>query len=390
MKILLLHNFYKHRGGEDNVVLTECSLLKEMGNIVSTFYAENKSIRSFKQKLDAALYSTYSEKSKISLRKKIKEFLPDIVHVHNFFPLLTPSVYDAIRIEGIPVVQTLHNYRIICPNAMFLRNGRVCEDCLTGTSYNSVLHGCYRNSIIGSLAVATMVETHRKRQTWQKKVNRFIALTEFARQKFIGAGLPEEKIEVKSNFISPDPGTRNGQGNYALFVGRISPEKGILTLLKAWKRIRKIPLKIVGDGPLVERTRRIVEFENINNIELLGYCDRIRVFKLLKEANFLIFPSEWYEGFPMTLVEAFACELPVVASRIGGIAEIVDDEVTGVHFEPGDPDDLADKIQWLLDHSDVCRRIGKNARGVFLEKYTAKKNYENLMNIYLKAIDENR
>lgn len=389
MKILLLHNFYKYRGGEDNVVLSELSLLKKKGNHVSTFYSNNQSIRSFKHKLDSALFSTYSNKSKIGLKKKINEFLPDIVHVHNFFPLLTPSIYDVCNKNGLPVIQTLHNYRIICPNALFLRNGRICEDCLTGTAFNAVLHGCYRNSRIGSFAVSTMVETHRKLQTWQKKVNRFIALTKFAREKYIQAGLPAERIEIKPNFIHPDPGVGNGEGDYALFVGRISLEKGILTLLQAWKRIKKITLKIVGEGPQIEKIKKIANHENIYGIEILGNCDRIAVLKLMQDSKFLIFPSEWYEGFPMTLAEAFACGKAVVASRLGSMTEIVEDGVTGLHFIPGNCDDLAEKIHWLVDHTDVCRRMGKNARQIFIEEYTAEKNYEILMNIYQKTIDAN-
>jgi glycosyltransferase involved in cell wall biosynthesis len=234
-----------------------------------------------------------------------------------------------------------------------------------------------------------MVETHRRRKTWQKKVNRIIALTEFAREKYIEAGLPEEKVVVKPNFIFPDPGMGKDEGNYALFVGRISTEKGIITLMRAWNKIQNIKLKIAGEGPLFEKIKNIItNYKNYCDIEILGNCDRILLLKLMKGAKFLIFPSEWYEGFPMTLVEAFACGKAVVASKLGSMSEIVEDRVTGLHFKAGNSVDLSEKVQWLVDNPNVCRRLGENSRKIFLQKYTADKNYEILMKIYKNAIHE--
>jgi glycosyltransferase involved in cell wall biosynthesis len=233
-----------------------------------------------------------------------------------------------------------------------------------------------------------MLGLHQLLRTWQKKVNRFIALTEFAKGKFIQAGFPSERIKVKPNFIYPDPGTGNCNGKYALFVGRISKEKGILTLLQAWKKIIGFPIKIIGDGPLIEDVYKIKTNKNLSNIELLGQQDQKKVFQLMKNAMFIVFPSEWYETFGLICAEAFACGKPVIASRLGSMAEIVEEGVTGLHFEPGNSDDLSDKIQWLLDNSNECHRMGKSARKVFLEKYTAEKNYEILMNIYEQALNE--
>ena len=234
--------------------------------------------------------------------------------------------------------------------------------------------------------MADMVQTHRKRETWNEKVNIFIALTEFSKKKFVQAGFPSERLHVKPNFIYPDPGTGHGDGKYTLFVGRISREKGILTLLKAYEKIQGIPLKIIGDGPLIEDVNKIMRDKNLSNIELLGQRDRKEVFQFMKDAMFIVFPSEWYETFGNICAEAFACGKSVITSRLGSMAEIVEDGVTGLHFEPGNSDDLADKIQWLLEHPYEYRRMGKNARKVFFEKYTAEKNYNILKDIYEKAL----
>ena len=297
MRILQIHNRYKISGGEDVTVESESFLLKKNNNVVDYFGVTNENIQGVKVKIKTAINVCYSREYSNKLSKRIKDFQPDIVHVHNFFPLLTPSIYDVSRLFGVPVIQTLHNYRIICPGSYMIRNGKICEDCLSGTAYKAALHGCYRDSRIGSLVVADMVQTHRKRETWNEKVNIFIALTEFSKKKFVQAGFPSERLHVKPNFIYPDPGTGHGDGKYTLFVGRISREKGILTLLKAYEKIQGIPLKIIGDGPLIEDVNKIMRDKNLSNIELLGQRDRKEVFQFMKDAMFIVFPSEWYETF---------------------------------------------------------------------------------------------
>ena len=224
----------------------------------------------------------------------------------------------------------------------------------------------------------------------EKKVDRFIVLTEFAKGKFIEGGIPPEKIVVKPNFVFPDPGSNRRKDCYALFVGRLTNEKGIITLLNAWKQMGSISLKIVGYGPLEQKVKEIVTKEKFNTVKILGQLYKNDIINLMKGANFLLFPSKWYEGFPNTLVEAFGCGLPVIASKLGSMAEIVEDGVTGLHFEAGNAVDLAAKIKWLIEHPDKCRHMGKNARKVFLEKYTAEKNYETLIDIYQKAINDYR
>jgi glycosyltransferase involved in cell wall biosynthesis len=321
----------------------------------------------------------------------VQRHRPQVIHFHNTFPLISPGSYYAKGNKGPVVIQTLHNFRLLCPGALFLRNGYVCERCLFKiVPWPGAFKACYRKSYLASVCIVAMITLHKLLRTWQNKIDCYIALTEFAKDKFIQGGIPSDKIVVKPNFVSPDPGSINHKDNYALFVGRLSNEKGIITLLKAWKHIGPVSLKIVGYGPIEEQVKKIITRDNLYSIEFLGKLNRNHIINLMKRAIFLLFPSKWYEGFPNTLVEAFACGLPVIASKLGSMAEIVEDGVTGLLFEAGNPVDLADKINWLIEHPDNCHHMGKNARQVFLEKYTAEKNYETLMNIYKKSINENK
>jgi glycosyltransferase involved in cell wall biosynthesis len=266
-----------------------------------------------------------------------------------------------------------------------MRDGKICEQCISGSPYQAVRYGCYKGSKLGSLVVAQMVATHRRQGTWLHKVNRFIALTDFAKSKFVEAGFPSDKITVKANFLNdpllntPIP-DKSGSSPFALFVGRISKEKGIVTLTSAWSSLKgENLLKIAGEGPL-ERG-----LTGKKNIVALGRQDALQVSNLMRQAAFLVLPSEWYEGFPLVLVEAFAHGLPVLASRLGSMADIIRDGETGLLFAPGDANDLADKAQWLLDHPQKRQQLAANARRLFLEKYTADRNYVELMAIYEAA-----
>ncbi len=387
MNILFVHNNYQHAGGEDAVLQAEMNLVVTNGERVNLANRDNLHINTIIDKLKVFMDVVYSSNSKQWMLDRINQHNPDIVHVHNFFPLLTPSIYDACIDLAVPVVQTLHNYRTICPGALLMRNRKICEDCITDSAYKAVGHSCYRNSMIGSFAVARMVDHHRKNGTWQDKVNRFIALTKFARKKFVEANFPKDKIIVKPNFVLDNnvsiKSDRDGCREGALFVGRLSAEKGVSTLLNTWKDLN-ITLRIAGSGPL-----DVMLNDNQNcKILHLGNLDKTSVLAEMNNAAFLVMPSEGYEGFPMVLVEAFSSSLPVIASRLGGMAEIVEDGVTGLHFEAGNTDDLASKVLWMNEHPEECRQMGQNARKVYEEKYTPEKNYEMLMDIYQQAIDD--
>ena len=392
MKVLLIHNRYQLAGGEDVVVQAEKALLEANDHQVALVEISNDQIVSVFDKANAAVRAIYSPASKQQVSAEIAHFCPDVVHVHNFFPLLSPSVYDACRDAGVPVVQTVHNYRLGCLNAILLRNGKVCEDCLgKRMPWPGIVHGCYRGSRAQSAATAAMLAVHWLRGTWQERVDAYIVLTNFQKEKMVQAGLPREKIYVKPNYISePEQcGESKIFGDYALFVGRLSPEKSITTLIEAYKHNDlRIPLKIVGDGPLHESLQADVQAAGLESaIKFLGRQDKSAVLSLMHNARFLVFPSIWYETFGLTIVEAFACGLPVLASRLGSMAEIVEDGVTGLHFEAGNSADLADKMQWANEHPEEMISMGKNARRAYEAHYTPEINYQQLTAIYQQVID---
>jgi glycosyltransferase involved in cell wall biosynthesis len=382
MRILFIHNRYQQAGGEDVVVRAETSLLRTRGHDVMVLEEDNDGIVGTLAAVKATLRAVYSWDSKRKVRTCIEQFRPDVAHVHNFFPRFSPSVYDACVDLCVPVVQTLHNYRLLCANAYLYRDGKVCGKCIgKSMGWAGVWNRCYRNSHVGSAAVTAMQVVHKVRGTWSQKVDKYVALTEFAREKFISAGLSREKIVRKPNFLHSDPGLGAGDGGYVLFVGRLSPEKGISTLLNAWRMLNlKRKLKIAGDGPM----RSVVDeaARRDANIQCLGVCGSGEVHRLMKSAAAVVFPSEWYEGFPMVVVEALATGTPIIASKIGGLGEIVEHQRTGLFFTPGNPKDLSAAVEWIFGHPSELVEMRRQARAEYEAKYTAGHNYRMMMEIY--------
>ncbi len=388
MRILLVHNRYLQPGGEDVVFAAERALLMRSGHEVVPFIEQNARFDGLNL-LGVAVNTVWSRAAQQRLSQMLQEMRPDVVHFHNIFPMISPAAYYVCRKDEVPVVQSLHNYRLLCPNALFFRDGHICEDCMGKIPWPGVVHACYRGSRAASTVVAAMLVVHRFLGTWTQRVDMYIALTEFARQKFIEGGLPADKIAVKPNFVHPDPGSGEGRGGFALFVGRLSQEKGLDTLLAAWERLQgRVPLKIVGDGPLASEVAAAAE--RLDGVEWLGRKPREEVLDLMKQASFLIFPSRGYEGFPMTIAEAFATGLPVVASNLGAMASLIDHERTGLHFRPGDEEDLAAKVEWMLSHPEALDQMRKETRAEYEAKYTAERNYRMLMEIYARAIENAR
>lgn len=390
MKILLVHNRYQIAGGEDTVVSAEKSMLEEHGHEVRLLESDNAEISGTRAQIKAGLGAIYSRSGRRRVAAELARFRPDVMHVHNFFPLLSPSIYSAARQAGVAVVQTLHNFRLVCPNALFFRDGHVCEDCLgRAVPLPGILHACYRKSRVATTPVAAMLTVHRALGTWANKVDAYIALTEFSRQKLTQGGLPAEKIFVKPNFAHPAPTVGNGAGDYALFVGRLSEEKGVSTLLAAWKQLAtEIPLKIVGDGPLTEMVKSATQGSSA--LEWAGRVKHEQVTNLMQRASLLIFPSIWYEGFPMSLVEAFAVGLPVVASNLGAMSSLVRHRQTGLHFRAGDADDLVTQVRWVRTHPAELGEMRRAARQEYEAHYTAERNCEMLIHIYQAAIERAR
>jgi len=386
MRILFVHNRYQQSGGEDVVVQSESRLLSRMGHEVEVWEENNDSIVSRLDALRTGFQSVYSFQHAQEMRERIRVFKPDLVHIHNFFPRFSPSIHLACLRVGIPVVQSLHNFRLLCPSATFCGKGKVCDECLGKLiPWPSVENGCYRNSRAASVAVALMLSVHRALGTWRRSVSCFVALSDFARNRFVAGGLLPEKIAIKPNFVDPDPGIGSGEGNYALFVGRLAEEKGIGTLLAAWSQLSLRPkLKIIGDGPLAPKVANAAA--TISEIEWLGSRSREEVSRAMAEASVLILPSTWYEGFPLVVAEAFAAGLPIIASRIGALAEIVSDERTGFLVSPGNPDELGKAVSRAFSHREKLKVIRFQARSEFERKYTAEANYAHLIAIYEGAL----
>jgi len=386
LRILICHNTYQQKGGEDTVVDAEYQLLHAHGHEVKKYIVSNDDIKGFASKISAAFSLNYSIESKNNLAAVLDKFRPDIVHFHNTFPLLTASVYDACIERHIPVVQTLHNYRFICPTALLMLHGKPCENSLRKSAYWAVRYKVYRQSFIGTFFLARMIEYHKKAGTWQKKVNRYIALTAFAKDKFVQAGFPASKVAIKPNFTSTDllPLPDKEQATFALFVGRVSEEKGIRTLLEAFNGM-DIPLKIAGNGPLLHELSKV----SCSHVEWLGEQTPSQISLLLRHAQFIIVPSLCYETFGMVMIEAFSQSLPVLCSNIGSMQEIVEDGVSGKHFVAGDVEDLQLKVRELFQSPSLCAQLGEAARYTYEQRYTPAANYEQLIKIYQEAMADN-
>ena len=383
MKIVVAHERYMRAGGEDEVFETETAMLESRGHEVIRFEEDNERIGEMSKILVAA-GTTWNPAARREIGELVRRERPDLVHFHNTFPLLSPAVYHAVAAEGIPVVQTLHNFRLICPKAQLFREGEPCEDCVgRRVAWPGVLHACYRDSRVGTAAVAAMLATHRAIGTYSDTVTRYIVLTEFAKRKFVEGGLPAERLAVRPNFLAPDPGPGDHSGEHALFVGRLSEEKGIDDLLDAWDRLgERIPLHVIGEGPLSDR---VAAAARSGGIVWHGRLKRQAVIGKMRDARFLVFPSRWYEGYPLVIVEAFATGMPVLASDLGAMRSMVSDRETGLRFRPGDPDALVRAVEWMLDHPAETNRMGERARATYLEHYTEERAYERLIEIYEEA-----
>src|SRR5580700_3043434 len=392
MKIVLVHNAYQQAGGEDVVFESEKRLLEQSGHQVIPYLRSNMELQNASALARIAIVPrmVWSSETRRDFAALLDAERPDVVHVHNTFMVISPSIYSACSERKIPVVQTLHNFRLLCPSANFYRDGHVCEECVDHGLLRGVRHACYRDSRAATASVALMIAVHRKLNTWCESVTRFIALTEFQKQKFVAAGFPSDKFMVKPNFVDPDPCERASAGECAVYVGRLAEDKGLRVLLNAWKRLRTpYPLQIVGDGPERAGLETQARELQLSGVAFRGRLSRSETMAAIKNARFIVVPSTWYETFGMIIAESFACGSPVLCSRLGAMAEIVTDQCTGLHFMPCDAADLARKVEWAWEHSADLARMGRAARAKYETDYTAKKNYSLLMQIYEQAVAAN-
>lgn len=387
MRVLLVHNFYREPGGEDYAFRAETTVLARHGHDVATFERYSADATdSVERVIRTAVATPWASDAVRDLESQLAQFRPDVVHFHNTFPLISPGAYYACSRAAVPVVQTLHNYRLLCAKAELFRDGDVCEDCVGRTiPWPAIRHRCYRNSLLGTAAVAGMLTLHKSLGTWAINVDRYVALTDFARDAFVRGGLPADRIVVKPNFLIDPPPARDGDGDYALFVGRLTEEKGIETLIRAWDGL-DIPLHIVGNGPFFDRVARWGAARD--NVKVLGWIASERVRAELAGARFLIFPSLWYEGFPIAILEAMASGVPVLASRRGSLGELARAHSGGVTFEAGIDRSLAFAVKRLWCDVDRCRNLGQAARIAFDSSYDEAAGYRALADLYSNVIEE--
>jgi glycosyltransferase involved in cell wall biosynthesis len=385
----MVHNYYQQRGGEDESTDQEVRLLEKYHHKVLLYSRQNSEIKGFSPARKGLLFfePLWSFRTFRDITSLFKKFAPDIVHVQNFVPLISGSLYYASSNLRVPIVQSLRNYRLLCPVALLFRAGSICKECIDKSLWRGIFHGCYRNSKVQTASLALMLFGHRLAGTWSNKVDAFIALTEFSRKTFASAGIPATKILVRSNFLERDPGLSKSERDYALFVGRLTTEKGLHVILDAWRKLPGIPLRIVGDGPMLPWLKEFVQQNGLTRVEVMGRLSSPEVFEYLKKACFLVMPSNSYETFGRTIIEAYATGTPVIVSRLGAMEELVKEGKTGLLFAPGSDNDLAQKASWAWEHRPEMTEMGRIGRAEYETKFTAERNYEILMEIYRRAIE---
>jgi glycosyltransferase involved in cell wall biosynthesis len=389
-RVLLVHNYYKIPGGEDTVVENEKRLLEEHGHQVFVYSRSNREMDEFSawRKLLIPFTSLFSLRTYREVKKVICREYIDVVHVHNTLSLISPSVYYAAFACKKPVVQTVHNFRLLCPAATFLRDGKVCEDCVEKGLSCAVRHSCYRGSKVQTLVSALILKLHRLLGTYRRLY--YICLTDFNREKLLQLNaygnhvIREDRVFVKPNFVQLPKLPSVQKEEYDIYIGRLDCLKGIRVLLEAWKEFPDRELRICGSGPEEEWARAFIAEHGLEHVKLLGQCDHAQVLCLLAGARALIMPTLWYEGQPMVILESFAVGTPVIASDLGNAGAMVEDGVTGLHFTCGDAGALREAVRQMEQKKDW------DTQSVYREKYAPEKNYEMLSAIYAKAQEDNR
>lgn len=385
LTILQVHNVQLHRGGADVVLDRERDLLLAHGHQVPRFVVENREIENI-GKLRAGLKAIWNREAIRQVQAAIVQHQPDVAHVHTPFPLLSPAVFRGIKSQGIPTVETVHSYRFSCINALFYREGKVCESCVGKKfSWPAIAHKCYKDSAAASTALASSLALHHLIGTFQHHVDAYLTLTDFAREKLLAEGFPAEKVLVKPNFVLGPQQPGAGGGQFAMFVGRLVPEKGIRTVVKAWQNIDPaMRLVIIGEGPLLPELQALAA--DMPNIEFHPWMPNADVLEKMRQAEFVVFSSEIYEAGPLVLMEAYSCGTPVVASDVGNFTTLVHPDRTGVRYRCGDADDLARQVNRLIEHPHLLQGMRQHAFQEYLERYSPEVNYGLLMDVYQRVM----
>ncbi|MFH1772657.1 MAG: glycosyltransferase family 4 protein [Candidatus Omnitrophota bacterium] len=390
MKILNIHCCYVYEGGEESVVASEVQMLRKYGHEVILYQRSNREIDKFPLFKRINLLKNemiWSKKTYSEIKDIVKKEKPDIAHIHNIFFMVSPSVYSALADCNIPVVQSLHNHRMFCPNkGKFFRDDKICEECFGGNFLPAVFNFCGKGSFFQTLCMVCLLRYHHKKKTFKEKIQTYIAASNYSRNKFINLGLSKNKIAVCPNFVSLERKDNANDKSYGLYIGRLFGYKGIETLFSSYENFSESKVKIIGDGYMYSKLKE--RAKGRGNIEVLGRLSDQKKFECLRSALFLIFPSEVYEQVPRTVVESFACSVPVIAARVGGMSELVEDGKTGLLFNVKDPKDLASKIEWAWKNPDKMRQMGEEARKEYGRKYSEEKNYEILIGIYKDTLNK--
>jgi glycosyltransferase involved in cell wall biosynthesis len=378
MRILILHSPYLSGSvsGENRVVEDEVRLLRDAGHDVLPYLAERRTEGGMGS-LREGFSAIWSREATRDVRGLLRDHRPDVVHCHNLFPGLSPAVVRLVRDTSSALVMTLHNFRLLCLPATLLRDGKVCEECLGKLPWRGVVHRCYRDSAAGSSALATSIGIHRALGTFDA-VDLYLAVSDFVGAKHIEAGLGVDRVITKSNFAWPAE-RRRGPGDYFLFAGRLAREKGVRILIDAWQAL-EARLVVVGDGPEAQTLRRMAP----DSVEFRSPVSPDEMPRLLAGARGLVLPSVWYEGAPRSILEAYAAGVPVLASSVGGLPEMVTDAVTGLLFPPENSRALAAAAERLCDDGESAR-LGEGAWTAWSERFTPGRALENLEHAYRTA-----
>ena len=391
MRILQVHNFYRIPGGECSVVHAEQRLLTEHGNTVDQFFCNSGSIDNsrLRDKFGLFLGITYNKRIFKEITAIVEATRPDIAHVHNVFPMMSPSVYDALKRSGVPVVQTLHNYRFLCPNGQFFVDDKVCEDCQKKGYMSAVRKQCVRGSRIMSAMYALAISRSWKSGIFPNAIDRFIALNKFVANKMVSGGVPRQKIAICGNYIESTATSVADKRGYILYLGRLSREKGVETLIRSISLIDGVVLKVAGSGP---DEKRLIDkaFELCGaRVEFLGHINGTEKQRVISEALCTVVPSEWYENFPLSIVESMSLGTPVIASNIGGLPDMINHGINGMLFDAGNHIDLANCIRLLHENSEIASKMADESINAAISKFGPEEHYHQLMAIYHDAVSGN-
>lgn len=384
MKVLLVHNFYRITGGECHAVRAQQALLESRGVEVIPLFRDNAEVFSAGgiEKVRAALRARRNRIAIAELKEQVRAHRPDVAHVHNVLPMISPGIYDALRMLGVPVVQSVHNLRLRCPGGLMYRDGQVCDECLQTGMHRAVVNRCVQNRYLPSALYADAISSAWRRGSFKHSIDRYIVFNEHFAKQMVAFGIDRDSLDLLPNFVETPYDTPASKKPYALFLGRLSPEKGLDVLLDAWTRVHGIKLLVAGSGELQGELERRAGTDLAGRVEFIGYVGGERKQRLLREASLSVLPSRWHENCPLSLLESLAAGTAVVASRMGGLPDMVRDDETGILVPAGDARALSDAINRYVHEPGLATKHGMAALRDARHRFSSEAHYRGLMSIY--------